>query len=107
VASWSNRSILSDRNGGTFTGIKQYINSPEGRKNYLNRTRALSVRYKDERQIFSWELWNEMDAVDGEDWLPFSKEILDSVKILFPNHLVAQTLGSLHSADADRRYEAF
>ena len=107
VASWSNRAILSDQNGGTFEDIRQYINTDEGKKNYINRARALSARYKDTREIFSWELWNEMDAVDGEDWYPFSKEILDSIKILFPNHLVAQTLGSLHSPDADQRYDLF
>ena len=105
VTSWSNSPVLSNKNGGTFDNIKQYINSPEGRKNYLDRARALSTKYKNSRQIFSWELWNEMDAVDVEDWYPFSKEILDSVHNLFPNHLVAQTLGSMHSEDADRRYE--
>ena len=67
VASWSNRAILSDQNGGTFADIRQYINTDEGKKNYINRARALSVRYKDTKEIFSWELWNEMDAVDGED----------------------------------------
>jgi hypothetical protein len=48
-----------------------------------------------------------MDAVDDMDWFPFTAQMLDSVKALFPNHLIAQTLGSLHSSDADRRYEKF
>ena len=46
-----------------------------------------------------------MDAVDDKDWFPFSAQMLDSVKALFPNHLIAQTLGSMHSVDADKRYE--
>lgn len=107
VPSWSNRAFMAVENGGPFHSIMEYIQSPEGKKAYLNRARALSERYRDNRQIFSWELWNEMDAVDEQEWFPFTVEMLDSVKALFPNHLVAQTLGSMHSPDADRRYDRF
>lgn len=107
VAAWSNRAFMAVKNGGPFKSIGDYINSPAGKKAYLDRVKVLSERYKENKQIFSWELWNEMDAVDDKDWFRFSAEMLDSVKILFPNHLVAQTLGSMHSADADQRYEKF
>lgn len=103
--SWSNRAFMAVENGGPFKNISDYINTPEGKKVYLNRVKALSKRYKNNTQIFSWELWNEMDAVDDKDWFPFSAQLLDSVKALFPNHLIAQTLGSMHSVDADKRYE--
>ena len=105
VASWSNRAFMAVENGGPFKGISDYINTPAGKSAYINRAKALSKKYKDNKQIFSWELWNEMDAVDENDWFSFSTQLLDSVKILFPNHLIAQTLGSMHSLDADYRYE--
>jgi hypothetical protein len=105
VAAWSNRAFMAVENGGPFKNIGDYINSPEGRKAYLDRVRVLSERYKNNTRIFSWELWNEMDAVDENDWYPFTLTMLDSVKALFPDHLVVQTLGSMHSLDADRRYE--
>lgn len=105
AASWSNRSFMAIENGGPFKNILDYINTPEGKRIYLNRVKALSDRYRNSRQIFSWELWNEMDAVDDTDWFPFTAEMLDSVKVLFPNHIVAQTLGSMHSVEADQRYE--
>jgi hypothetical protein len=98
---------MASENGGPFKNIGDYINTPEGRQAYLNRVKALSDRYKNNKQIFSWELWNEMDAVDDTDWYPFTVQILDSVKALFPDHLIAQTLGSMHSPDADQRYEKF
>jgi len=104
VQAWSNRPFMSVEDGGPFKDINEYINTEKGRTTYLNRVKALSRLYKDNHHIFSWELWNEMDAVDDQDWLPFTVQILDSVKMLFPNHLVAQTLGSMHSADADKRY---
>lgn len=105
VASWSNRAFMAVENGGPFKNISDYISSQEGKKAYLNRVKALSERYKNNKQVFSWELWNEMDAVDDEDWFPFTAQMLDSVKALLPNHLIAQTLGSMHSVDADKRYE--
>ena len=104
---WANSAVLAVTNGGPFKDIKEYIHTAAGKKYYLARARALSDRYKNNRQIFGWELWNEFDAVEHLNWVPFTTEILDSVKQLFPNHLVTQTLGSLHSADAAKRYEDF
>lgn len=104
---WSNSTVLSSDTGGPFKDIRQYVNTTEGKKYYLNRVRALSEKYKNNKQIFGWELWNEMDAVGTNNWYDFTKEILDSVKLLFPHHMVTQTLGSLHSEDAAKRYEQF
>jgi endo-1,4-beta-mannosidase len=104
---WANSTVLSADSGGPFTDIKEYINTPKGKKSYLDRVRALAEKYKNNTQIFGWELWNEMDAVDSKNWLGFTTEVLDSVKALFPHHLVTQTLGSLHSKDAADRYEQF
>lgn len=104
---WANSAVLHVDNGGPFKNISEYINTEEGKRSYIKRARALAERYANNEQIFGWELWNEMDAVDDTDWEPFTREILDSVKALFPRHLVTQTLGSLHSADAAKRYEQF
>ncbi len=105
--SWANSKALHTGQGGPFTNIMEYINTEEGKRYYINRVRALAERYSNNDQIFGWELWNEMDAVHHNDWYPFSKEILDSVQALFPHHMVTQTLGSLHSEDAAKRYEKF
>jgi hypothetical protein len=108
--SWSNSKVLSAEKGGPFNNIREYISTPMGKQYYLNRVKALAERYKNNSQIFCWELWNEMDAVEevnDNEWLSFSSEMLDSVKALFPHHLVTQTLGSLHSKDAEKRYEKF
>ncbi len=104
-ALWSNSEVLSVIKGGSFKNINEYVDTPQGRIVYINRVKALADRYKDNKQIFGWELWNEMDAVGSSDWYSFSAEILPAVKDLFPNHLVTQTLGSLHSEEAEDRYE--
>jgi len=102
---WYNRKVLSDKNGGAFQNIKDFINTPQGRKVYLDRVKVLAERYRDNDQIYAWEIWNEMDAVDVSDWYGFTSVMLDSVKKLLPNHLVNQTLGSVHSLAAEERYE--
>ncbi len=104
---WANSTVLSADKGGPFKNMKEYITTELGKKYYLARVKALAGKYKNNKQIFSWELWNEMDAVDTKDWLPFTSAVLDSVKVLFPNHLVTQTLGSLHSLDAAHRYQQY
>lgn len=104
---WANSLVLSTNRGGPFNSIKEYIGTPIGKNAYLHRAKALAERYKDNRQIFGWELWNEMDAVDERAWVPFTHELLDSVQRLFPEHMVTQTLGSLHSLDAAARYDTY
>lgn len=101
VAGWSNSTALAT----AFQNITEYINTPKGINSYLNRARALAARYKDHKQIYCWELWNEMDALPSSAWPVFTPAVLDSVKKIFPNRLVVQTLGSLHSKTADMSYQ--
>lgn len=98
---WANSKALATR----FTSIQEYVNTPAGRNSYLNRTRALAEKYRDNPQIYGWELWNEMNAVTWDDWEDFTQQMLDSVKVIFPHHLVTQTLGSLDCPKAERTYE--
>src|SRR5215203_5577347 len=68
---WANSVVLHTDNGGPFKNIKEYINTEEGKRYYMKRVRALAERYSNNEQIYGWELWNEMDAVDATDWKPF------------------------------------
>jgi hypothetical protein len=99
-SSWDNSKVLAAK----FKSIREYISTPEGIHSYLNRARALAEKYNANPRIFAWELWNEMDALPSDLWPSFTKSVLDSVKILFPNQLVLQTLGSLHSTGAEANY---
>lgn len=101
VSAWSNSTALAT----DFHDITEYISTPRGINSYLNRARALADRYKDNKQIYCWELWNEMDALTSSAWPVFTPAVLDSVKKIFPNRLVVQTLGSLHSEIADNSYQ--
>ena len=100
IKNWDNSQSLAT----AFNNIEEYINTPQGRDSYLRRAKALAERYKDNQQIFGWELWNEINAVSWDDWEDFTKYMLEQVKPLFPNHLITQTLGSLDSYRAEDAY---
>ncbi len=90
---WSNSAVLAKN----YKNIREYANTPKGLASYLKRAKALSDRYKNNEQIYSWELWNEVDGMIDADWMGFSNSAIDAVTELFPNHLVVQTVGSLDS----------
>lgn len=98
---WANSKALATK----FKDINEYVNTPAGRRSYLNRARALGERYRNNKQIYAWELWNEMNAVTWDDWEDFTRQMLDSVKTIFPCHLVTQTLGSLDCIKAEETYK--
>ena len=100
---WSNNPALAT----SFQNIDEYLTTPKGINSYLNRARALAARYKNHKQIYAWELWNEMDAVRGGAWVDYTPVVLDSVKAIFPNRLVVQTLGSFDSRTAERSYQRY
>lgn len=98
---WANSTALATR----FKNIDEYVNTSGGRNSYLKRAKALSDRYKDHKNIYGWELWNEMDAVvDEPSWKNFTPQIIDSLKRIFPNRLITQTLGSMHAPYAENFY---
>ena len=99
-ADWDNNQSLATK----FSSIDEYINTPKGRDSYLRRAQALADRYKDNPQIFEWEIWNEINAAAWYDWGDFTKTMLVQVKLLFPDRLVTQSLGSLDSDDAEDAY---
>lgn len=98
---WSNSKSLATK----FTDINHYVNTTAGRASFLNRVRALANRYKNESQIYGWELWNEMDAAVNENsWYNYTEPMIDSVKKIMIHQNVTQTLGSMHSAYAEGAY---
>ena len=97
---WDNNPSLAAK----FNSIDEYVNTPKGIDSYLRRAKVLSDRYKDNQQIFGWEIWNEVNAASWYNWQSSTKTLLEQVKLLFPNHLITQTLGSMDSNAAEDAY---
>ena len=52
-------------------------------------------RSRPKRPVFAWELWNEIDAADGDGWMEWTREMLGEVHARFPNQMAVQSVGSL------------
>jgi len=81
-------------NGGPFTHVDEYINTPEGRAAYLNRAEFLRERYAGHPAIFGWELWNEMNGIMCKGLHEWNDYMLPQMHKKFPQSIVLQSLGS-------------
>ncbi len=90
-------------NGGFYQDMKDFLTSERGRAQFKGKLRWHADRYGDEPAVFAWELWNEMNAVQGE-WHPWTQEMLPELHRLFPRNLAVQSLGSFDRARARDGY---
>jgi hypothetical protein len=54
--------------------------------------------------VYGWELWNEINAVRGGDYLAWTEAMLPELHKSFPKNLAMQSLGSFDSARAREAY---
>ena len=90
---WSDNLIYHKANGGPYESMHDYLSSDEGRSHFKAKLDWYANRYGDNPAVFAWELWNEMDAVRGSEWLDWTKEMLPELHSRFPRNLAIQSLG--------------
>ncbi len=90
-------------NGGFYTNMTDYLTSEKGRIQFKGKLKWYADRYGNEPAVFAWELWNEMNAVQGP-WYPWTQEMLPELHKLFPKNLCVQSLGSF---DHDRGRDSY
>jgi hypothetical protein len=96
-------------NGGPLHTMDEYFSTTQGKELFLKRMEFFSKKYAKNPNVFGWELWNELNAVNANDTLMFNwtKEMLDSAHAYFPNHLVMQTLGSFECTEDNTLYQKY
>lgn len=90
---WSDRILHHRSNGGPFTGMDDFLNSPAGLAQFIRKLQFYRDRYGDRPDVFAWELWNEANCLNG-DWRRWTRTMLPEVHRIFSKHLVVQSLGS-------------
>lgn len=90
-------------NGGFYRDMTDFLTSERGRTQFKGKLKWYADRYGDEPAVFAWELWNEMNAVQGP-WHPWTQEMLPELQRLFSKNLAVQSLGSF---DRDRAREQY
>ena len=102
---WSDNLIYHKANGGPYESMHDYLSSDEGRSHFKAKLDWYANRYGDNPAVFAWELWNEMDAVRGSEWLDWTKEMLPELHSRFPRNLAIQSLGSYDRENKRQSYK--
>lgn len=89
--------------------FNEWLTEPTWRELWLKKVKAYTDRYDGDAVVMAWELWNEMDCVDG-DWDPvvaWTKDMIGEVRKLSPHHLVTNSLGSFDDEEKIQTYTEF
>jgi hypothetical protein len=91
---WSDRPLHHVANGGPFKGMKDFLDGDKGRVQFKRKLAWYAQQVGDAHSaVFAWELWNEMNCVNGP-CLPWTQAMLPELHRLFPSNLSVQSFGS-------------
>ena len=106
-AAWALQPLHHVSRGGLASDMRDWMDSPAARRQFVGKLEFLSARYRDEPTVYGWELWNEMNAVQGGgDYLSWTAAMLPELHRLFPHHLCMQSLGSFDTDSVRPKYRA-
>ncbi|MFN2438911.1 MAG: hypothetical protein ABR503_06900, partial [Chitinophagaceae bacterium] len=112
---WSAKPLHLVKNGGTATSIKDFFSGTASKELYKRKLDWYAKRYSSNPTIYIWELWNEVNTVQGGgnslqeatvqyEW---TKEMLPELRKRFPDRLTAQSLGSFNHPKDRETFRAF
>lgn len=114
-AKWSSKPLHHVSQGGTATSVEDFFSGTASRDLFRKKLDWYARRYGANPTIFVWELWNEVNAVQGGgyaleevteqyDW---TVAMLPELEKRFPKSLVTQSLGSFDHPKVRETYKAF
>lgn len=101
---WAAKPLHLASNGGTATNINDFFNGAASQEQFKKKLAWFASRFGDNPTVFGWELWNEINAVQGGDYLRWTELMLPELHRLFPRNLAMQSLGSYDSESARAPY---
>jgi len=101
---WASKPIHHVSRGGTAKDMPDWLANEKSRAPFRQKLAWLQKRFGGQPVIFAWELWNEINAVRGGDYLGWSEAMLPELKRLFPKNMTLQSLGSFDSDWAFKPY---
>jgi len=102
--SWSAKPLHLIENGGTAKDIADFFDGPRSRDQFKRKLEWYARRFGGNPTVFGWELWNEINAVAGGDYMAWTEVMLPALHRLFPKNLAMQSLGSFDSARVRAQY---
>ena len=91
---WAAKPLHLVANGGTATNMSDFFDGAASREQFKKKLAWFAQRFGNNPTVFGWELWNEINAVQGGDYLAWTEVMLPELHRLFPSNLAMQSLGS-------------
>ncbi len=104
---WADKPMHSTAEGGPAASIADFFDGPKSREQFRRKIEWYGERYKDNPTIYGWELWNEINAVRGGDYMSWTAAMLPELHKVFTKNMAMQSLGSFDTArvrDVYRRH---
>jgi hypothetical protein len=95
--SWADKPLHHVSHGGTAESIADFFDGEKSRAQFRAKIAWYAERFGDRPEIYGWELWNEINAVRGGDYLAWTEAMLSELHRRFPRNLCVQSLGSFDS----------
>ncbi|MBP3358666.1 MAG: cellulase family glycosylhydrolase [Opitutales bacterium] len=96
---------------GEFKAMKEYFGSARGKELFLKRFKFLADMFRDNPNVYAWELWNEFNTTAAGPYsdllLSWQEEMFAKLRKECPNHLVVNSYGSFDGDSSARTYKFF
>jgi hypothetical protein len=103
--SWANKRLQHVSLGGPATNMADFFAGSASRDRFKGKLDWFATRYGSDPIIFGWELWNEVNAVRGGDYMAWTEAMLPELHRRFPNNLAMQSLGSFDGDSSRAVYQ--
>ena len=101
---WADKPLHHVSQGGPAESISDFFDGERSRAQFRRKLDWYAARFGNRPEIFAWELWNEVNAVRGGDYLAWTEAMLAELHRRFPRNLCVQSLGSFDAARARDPY---
>jgi Cellulase (glycosyl hydrolase family 5) len=101
---WAEKPLHHVSNGGTAESIADFFDGERSRAKFRKKIEWFAVRFGDRPEILGWELWNEVNAVRGGNYLAWTELMLAELHRRFRRNLCMQSLGSFDTAAVRETY---
>jgi len=96
---WATKPLHHVSRGGTARSIAEWFDGQASREQFRRKLSWYQRRFGDNPMVFGWELWNEVNAVRGGDYMEWTRAMLAELHRRFPHNLCMQSLGSFDRAE--------
>jgi hypothetical protein len=101
---WADKPLHHVSRGGPALSIADFFDGEAPRAQFRRKIEWYAKRYGDQEVIYGWELWNEINAVRGGNYLAWTEVMLAELRRRFPRNLVMQSMGSFDNARGRENY---